>query len=388
MPELILTYTAGTFGIDDTGMVKISWRTTSDMGKPQFDRSRGGELHHRRGEQRRQARSVVRPAQHPAVGQHAAHPRRPRLSARRRYADGAHGRPPAGLARLSPADQLREHVSSSERRSMPSRPTSSPSCRSSRPSISCRGRQHAGRRSGLRSRSSASRSVSRSSPRTCWGNPTADAERTLSLVPSRPIRGSAPSASRSKRGDGPRVLDNLVVDAPGDVELRLVAERRKSLPAPIRCASLRPRRCGATGATCTGRAARPSAWARRKAIFAMRAIMAFVDIVGHQGNDFQITDAFWAELNRLTAAFDVPGRFVCVPGYEWSGNTGMGGDRNIFYRREGRPIRRSSHILVEGADLEPAPMLHRGRTLSRARRRGRGGDRPCRRPLRRHQVRP
>ena len=26
----------------------------------------------------------------------------------------------------------------------------------------------------------------------------------------------------------------------------------------------------------------------------------------------------------------------------------MGGDRNIFYRREGRPIRRSSHILVEG----------------------------------------
>src|SRR5438067_10589118 len=36
--ELILTYTAGTFGIDDTGMVKISWRTTSDMSKPQFDR--------------------------------------------------------------------------------------------------------------------------------------------------------------------------------------------------------------------------------------------------------------------------------------------------------------------------------------------------------------
>jgi hypothetical protein len=75
---------------------------------------------------------------------------------------------------------------------------------------------------------------------------------------------------------------------------------------------------------------------------------AFIDIVGHQGNDFQITDAFWSELNRLTAEFDVPGRFVCLPGYEWSGNTGMGGDRNIFFRREGRPIRRSSHILVQG----------------------------------------
>ena len=36
--ELTLTYTAGTFGIDDTGMVKVSWRTTSDMSKPQFDK--------------------------------------------------------------------------------------------------------------------------------------------------------------------------------------------------------------------------------------------------------------------------------------------------------------------------------------------------------------
>src|SRR5271166_6571000 len=36
--ELTLTYTAGKFGIDDTGMLKISWRTTSDMSKPQFDR--------------------------------------------------------------------------------------------------------------------------------------------------------------------------------------------------------------------------------------------------------------------------------------------------------------------------------------------------------------
>src|SRR3984893_9658435 len=81
---------------------------------------------------------------------------------------------------------------------------------------------------------------------------------------------------------------------------------------------------------------------------------AFIDLVGHQGNDFQITDAFWRELNALTAKFDEPGRFVCVPGYEWSGNTGMGGDRNIFFRREGRPIRRSSHILVDGQTSTPA----------------------------------
>ena len=87
--ELTLTYTAGTFGIDDTGMVKISWRTTSDMSKPQFDKP--AELHYGRGQQRRQAGRLVRPSQHPALREHPAHPRRARLSARRRYAHRAHG---------------------------------------------------------------------------------------------------------------------------------------------------------------------------------------------------------------------------------------------------------------------------------------------------------
>src|SRR3989454_1727184 len=36
--ELTLTYTAGRSATDAPGMVKISWRTTSDMSKPQFDK--------------------------------------------------------------------------------------------------------------------------------------------------------------------------------------------------------------------------------------------------------------------------------------------------------------------------------------------------------------
>src|ERR1700737_1953255 len=36
--DLTLTYTAGTFGIDDTGRVKIWWRPPPDMSKPQFDK--------------------------------------------------------------------------------------------------------------------------------------------------------------------------------------------------------------------------------------------------------------------------------------------------------------------------------------------------------------
>lgn len=74
---------------------------------------------------------------------------------------------------------------------------------------------------------------------------------------------------------------------------------------------------------------------------------AFLDVMSHQGNDFQITQAFWEELNQLTAEFDQEGEFVIFPGYEWSGNTGLGGDRNVMFRREGRQIRRSHHALID-----------------------------------------
>lgn len=76
---------------------------------------------------------------------------------------------------------------------------------------------------------------------------------------------------------------------------------------------------------------------------------AFLDAIGHQGNDFQITPQFWAELNDTLEHFNEPGKFLTIHGYEWSGNTALGGDRNVFYKLKDRTIRRSSHALV--ADL-------------------------------------
>jgi hypothetical protein len=75
--------------------------------------------------------------------------------------------------------------------------------------------------------------------------------------------------------------------------------------------------------------------------------LAFLDATAHQGNDFQITTAFWQHLNDLTREFNQDHRFIAFPGYEWSGNTGLGGDRNVLYLEEGQPIHRSSHALVD-----------------------------------------
>ena len=76
--------------------------------------------------------------------------------------------------------------------------------------------------------------------------------------------------------------------------------------------------------------------------------LSLLDIAAHQGNDFQVTDEFWERINRVTGAFYEPGAFVTFPGYEWSGNTPLGGDRNVYFASEGGAITRSCTDLVPG----------------------------------------
>jgi hypothetical protein len=73
---------------------------------------------------------------------------------------------------------------------------------------------------------------------------------------------------------------------------------------------------------------------------------AGLDFTSHQANDFQVTDEDWRRLNEIGRRFDEPGRFVVLPGYEWSANTPSGGDRNVIYDRDDQPIFRSSHWQV------------------------------------------
>jgi hypothetical protein len=343
--ELTLTYTAGTFGIDDTGMVKISWRTTSDMSKPQFDKptapnfttveaSNGAKL------DVWFDRLNIRPYANTLLIRVGRGYLRAGDALTVRMGDRRQGSPGYRLQTNCEARvELRTSIdafATYEFTELPEQPAfalvpgEAAQWKAIWPSLAVVGEPF---RLAIVAEDA-------------WGNPTDDAEGALSLVPSQPIRG-LPQSVAIKRGDGPRVFDNLIADAPGDLELRLVADGQELARAnPLRALAAAPLR--RYWGDLHGQSGETIGMGTAESYFRYARDLAFVDIVGHQGNDFQITDAFWAELNRLTAAFDAPGRFVCVPGYEWSGNTGMGGDRNIFFRREGRPIRRSSHILVEG----------------------------------------
>lgn len=74
---------------------------------------------------------------------------------------------------------------------------------------------------------------------------------------------------------------------------------------------------------------------------------ARLDIIGHQGNDFQVSDAFWNKIGKTAAKYNEDGRLVAFPGFEWSGNTPLGGDRNVYFVSGGE-ISRSSRDLLPG----------------------------------------
>ena len=85
---------------------------------------------------------------------------------------------------------------------------------------------------------------------------------------------------------------------------------------------------------------------------------ARVDFASHQGNDFQISDGYWRHLQHKTAEYSNDGAFVVLPGYEWSGNSPVGGDHNVWFGRENAPIFRSSAWLLTGPSVfECAPTM-------------------------------
>jgi hypothetical protein len=343
--ELTLTYTAGDFGIDDTGMLKISWRTTSDMSKPQFEEpqapnyttveaSNGARL------EVWFDRLNIRPYANTLLIRVGRGYLRAGDTVTVRFGDRRHGSPGYRLQTNVEANvELRTSVdafATYEFCELPAQPAFDlvagrpERWKAILPSLAVAGEPF---RLAIVAEDA-------------WGNPARSLGEMLTFAASHPIRG-LPDTLRRKTGDRATVIDNLVGEEEGIVDLTVLADGEELARAnPMRVVVAAPMRRywgdlhGQSGETIgMGTAEEYLRYARD---------LAFLDIVGHQGNDFQITDAFWATLNQLTAAFDVPGRFVCVPGYEWSGNTGMGGDRNVFYRHEGRPIHRSSHILVEG----------------------------------------
>ncbi|MEQ1611642.1 MAG: DUF3604 domain-containing protein, partial [Hyphomicrobiaceae bacterium] len=178
-----------------------------------------------------------------------------------------------------------------------------------------------------------------------WGNPSDKVACTVQLV----AEGDAalqglPASVTLVAGTFGAVVEGLACRAPGDAIIRILGEDGTELcrTNPLRVVARADAQVHFWGDT-HGQSDETLGTNSAREYFEFGRDKAHLDVMSHQGNDFQITGAFWRQLNDLSAEFDKPGRFVCIPGYEWSANTAVGGDRNVHYRRAGEAIHRSSH---------------------------------------------
>ena len=177
-----------------------------------------------------------------------------------------------------------------------------------------------------------------------WGNPSDQASASLRLRATIPVE-NLPETVDYLEGSRAMTFEDLRVASPGLLQIRVEDEDGKFLaetnPLIIRDGAL-----GGYWADLHGQSGESIGIGASRDYFNFARNMSFLDAASHQANDFQVNNAFWAYINELTAEFHQAHRFVTFPGYEWSGNTAVGGDRNVFFREEGRQIRRSSHALL------------------------------------------
>jgi hypothetical protein len=177
-----------------------------------------------------------------------------------------------------------------------------------------------------------------------WGNPTDQAEMSLRIRSNLTVN-NLPETLEYPLGERSMTLENLSLNEPGLLWISIESADGETLaaanPLVIENGSV-----SGYWADLHGQSGESIGLNTSYQYFQFARDCAFLDASSHQANDFQINNTFWAYLNELTAKFHKDNRFVTFPGYEWSGNTAVGGDRNVFFREEGRQIHRSSHALL------------------------------------------
>ena len=179
-----------------------------------------------------------------------------------------------------------------------------------------------------------------------WGNPSDLCDVTFTLRANLSVHG-LPETVTFEKGAFAQIIEGLSVNGEGDLEFELVDGDGDVVARSNPCRISAEVPLLPYWGDLHGQSEETIGTNSAREFYDFARDKAFLDICVHQGNDFQITSEFWAHLNELSAEFTEDDRFIVFPGWEWSGNTGLGGDRNVLHMKEGRQIHRSSHALVD-----------------------------------------
>ena len=182
-----------------------------------------------------------------------------------------------------------------------------------------------------------------------WGNPSDQIDQELFLFAEGPVE-NLPESIRFCPGDRCVHIDDLSANDEGVIRIYVKDkegnELTQSNPLVIKNGA-----CEAFWADLHGQSGETVGTNPIKEYFHFGRDLAMLDIVCHQANDFQIKDDFWQEINKISAELNKDHEFLVFPGYEWSGNSPTGGDHNVLFIEQDRPIYRSSRALLTNNNL-------------------------------------
>ena len=180
-----------------------------------------------------------------------------------------------------------------------------------------------------------------------WGNSDEFAGNAVALSASLPIAG-LPDQIKLQPGDrGVRVISGLTAGQPGRTRFTARAlGLAEGISNPVHIGPGSADNLRIRWGDLHGQSRESVGTLEAADYFRFARDDAFVEFVGHQANDFQITNEFLATLGSLTRELHRPGRFIPFFGWEWSGNTTTGGDRNVHFLGDHGPLHRSSHALL------------------------------------------
>ena len=344
--QFTLTYTAGYFGIDDTGSLKIVHRFASDMGRPQFDNpdaanyvtveaSNGAVLHVEYDMKRnirpwdktlyiKVVRGFLREGDQIIV----------------RFGDRRQGSPGMRIQTFCEATfefkVLVDAIATYNYVELPVQPEIAivPG-----PPVLFKAILPTLRRLG-----EPLRLCVKGEDR--WGNPSNRCDQRLRLRANLAID-ALPASIQFEKGQFAQIVDGLSCHQSGDLVIELLDANNQAVAQSNPCRVVEASELLPYWGDLHGQSEETIGTNSARDYYEFARDRAFLDICVHQGNDFQITTEFWHWLNELSAEFTEDDRFIVFPGWEWSGNTGLGGDRNVLHMHEGRPIHRSSHALVD-----------------------------------------
>ncbi len=344
--EFILTYTAGYFGIDDTGSLKIVHRFASDMGRPQFDdpsapnfvtvEASNGAVLQVEYDMKRNIRPWDKTLYIKVVRGFLREGDRIIV----RFGDRRQGSPGMRIQTFCEATfefrVLVDAIATYNYVELPEQPEIA--IVPGPPAL------YKAVLPTLRRRGETLRLCLKGEDR--WGNPSDQCEQVFGLRANLEVEG-LPAEVRFTRGHFAVVIDGLRVDSEGDLLIDLEDTDGRRVACSNPCRIVESSELLPYWGDLHGQSEETIGTNSARDFYLFARDRAFLDICVHQGNDFQITREFWQWLNELSAEFTEDDRFIVFPGWEWSGNTGLGGDRNVLHMHEGRPIHRSSHALVD-----------------------------------------